>query len=200
MCMFCELSKKLIKNLKITNRWISSRSNKEYAVFRSKFNFFQVEVMCDTNSPTAFYPFWCLFYRSIYPTLQNTLQFRQSPLHLSQISFHGAFSSGLQTNLVQLIHFSHCWNRIVTRSWWNSTFSVVIVAVSSLFLPFDMLTMLAISCNFSLRFSKTILWTFFGVTASFGRPDRSASSVFVQTLLNSAYQPLKVESPGAKSE
>ena len=54
-------------------------------------------------------------------------------------------------------------------------------------LPSDIFKVSAISRNFNLRSSKTILWTFvmiYGTTADFGRPERSASSVFVQPRLN----------------
>ena len=56
-------------------------------------------------------------------------------------------------------------------------------------LPSDIFKVSAASCNFNLRSDKTILWTFFmfsGTTAEFGRPERSASSVFVRSRLKSA--------------
>ena len=58
-------------------------------------------------------------------------------------------------------------------------------------LPFYNFKMSAISRILNLRSPKTILWTFVmfrGTTADFGRPERSASSVFVRPRLNSAYQ------------
>ena len=55
---------------------------------------------------------------------------------------------------------------------------------------------------FNLRSPKTILWSFVmysGTTADFGRPERSASSVFVRLRLNSSYQSIIVNFPGAES-
>ena len=59
----------------------------------------------------------------------------------------------------------------------------------------------AISRNFNLRSLKTILWTFvvFPRTADFGRPERSASSVFVRPRSNSAYQSMFIDFPDAES-
>ena len=53
-----------------------------------------------------------------------------------------------------------------------------------------------------LQSPKTILWTFVmfsGTTADFERPERSASSVFVQPRLNSAYQSMIVDFSGEES-
>ena len=53
-------------------------------------------------------------------------------------------------------------------------------------LPSDIFKVSAISCNFNLRSLKTILWTFVifsGTTSDFGRPERSASSVFVRLMI-----------------
>ena len=38
-----------------------------------------------------------------------------------------------------------------------------------------------------------------GTTVDFGQPKRSASSVFVRPRLNSTYQPMIIDFPGAKS-
>ena len=40
---------------------------------------------------------------------------------------------------------------------------------------------------------------FFGTTADFGRPERSASLVFVRPRLNSTYKSIIVDFPGAES-
>ena len=69
-------------------------------------------------------------------------------------------------------------------------------------LPHDIFKVSYIPRNFNLRFSKTILWTFLmvsGVTTSFDRPERSASSVSVRPRLNSAYHRQMVVSDGAES-
>ena len=55
-------------------------------------------------------------------------------------------------------------------------------------LPLDISKVSPISRNFNLQLPKTISWTFvmfYGKTADFGRPDCSASSVFVRPVLNS---------------
>ena len=66
----------------------------------------------------------------------------------------------------------------------------------------DIFKVSAISRNFNLRSSKTILWVFVmfpGTTADFGWPERSASSVFKRPCLNSAHQSMIVYFPGAES-
>ena len=68
-------------------------------------------------------------------------------------------------------------------------------------LPFDIFKVSVISRNFNLRLPITILWNFVmfsGITADFGRPERLASSVFVRPRLNSAYQSMIIDFPGAK--
>ena len=69
-------------------------------------------------------------------------------------------------------------------------------------LPFDIFKVSAISSNFHLRSPKTILWTFVmfsGTTADFGRPEPSASSVFIRPRSNSAHQLMIVDFSGAES-
>ena len=69
-------------------------------------------------------------------------------------------------------------------------------------LPSDIFKVSAISRNFNLQSPKTILWAFvmfFGTIADFGRPERSAPSAFVRPRLNSAYQSMIVDFPGAES-
>ena len=69
-------------------------------------------------------------------------------------------------------------------------------------LPSDIFKVSAISRHFNLRSPKTILWTFVmfsGTTVDVGRPERSASSVFVRPRLNSAYQSMIVDFRGAQS-
>ena len=59
----------------------------------------------------------------------------------------------------------------------------------------------AISRNMNLWSAKTILWTFVmfsGTTADFGWLERSASSAFVPLRLNSTYQSMIVDFPGAE--
>ena len=70
-------------------------------------------------------------------------------------------------------------------------------------LPSNIFKLSAISRNFNLSSPKTILWTFVmfsRTTAGFGLPERSASSVFVQSRLNSTYQSLIVDFPFALSK
>ena len=55
-------------------------------------------------------------------------------------------------------------------------------------LPYDIIKVSAISSNFKLRSAKTILWSFFmfyGTSAEFEQPERSASSLFVRPSLKS---------------
>ena len=70
-------------------------------------------------------------------------------------------------------------------------------------LPSDIFNSSTISRNFNLWSAKTSLWSFLvfsGTTAKFGWPERSASFVFAQPCLKSAYHLLTVVSDGAESE
>ena len=70
-------------------------------------------------------------------------------------------------------------------------------------LPSDIFNSSAISRNFNLRSAKTSLWSFLvfsETTAEFGRPEVSASFVYVRPHLKLAYYLLTVVSDGAESE
>ena len=68
--------------------------------------------------------------------------------------------------------------------------------------PSDTFKVSATSSNFNLRSPKTILWSFVmfsGTTADFGRRERPVSLMFVRRRLNSAYQSMIVDFPGAET-
>ena len=68
-------------------------------------------------------------------------------------------------------------------------------------LPSDIFKVPAISHNFNLQSPKTIFWTFVMIskkTVDFRRQEHSASLVFVRPRLNSVYQSMIVDFPGAK--
>ena len=70
-------------------------------------------------------------------------------------------------------------------------------------LPSDIFNSFATSCNFNLQSAKTSLWSFLvfsSTTVEFGQPERSASFVYVQPHLKSAYHLLTVVRDGAESK